>query len=132
MTLKHNRGDFLSISEIGDTGFDYFDTRVGNFGLYFVFDAVDDHFAGTAQTAFVGYPVPGRIYVGRYVVGVNAYDIAKCAVALKRELFFVVVYVKYRFRRVHYAPHDGYTDFYGVAQTVVDLLAVVVKRHDFK
>ena len=80
----------------------------------------------------VRHAVAGRIDVRRHVVGVDAHDVAQCAVALERKVFLVVINVKDGLRRVHHAPHDRDADLHGVAETVVDLLAGVVERHDLE
>ena len=51
---------------------------------------------------------------------------------MKREIFLVIIHVEHRLRGIHHPPHDRDPDLDGIAEAVVDLLAVVVERHDFQ
>ena len=76
--------------------------------------------------------VAGGVDIRSDIVGIEADDVAQRRVALEGEILLVVVHVENGLGRVGHAPHHGDSDLHGVTETVVDLLAGVVERHDLE
>ena len=132
LALEHDRRNLGRIGEIGDARFDDLKARVGDLGLDLVADARGNDLARPTQAPLVGVTVAGGVDAGGNVIGVDAHDVAQRRVALEGEILLVVVHVENGLGRVGHAPHHGDSDLHGVTETVVDLLAGVVERHDLE
>ena len=129
MTLEHDRRDLCRVCKVGDARLEYLDARVVHAVLYLVAYAGRHNVARAAQAAVVGNAVAGGVHIGSHVIRINAHDVAQSAVALERKIFLVVVNIEDGLGGVYDAPCHGNTYLNGVAEAVVDLLAVVVERH---
>ena len=132
LALEHDGRNLGRIGEVGDARFDDLKARVGDLGLNFIADACGHDLARAAKAALVGLTVARGVDVRGDIVGIDAHDIAQCCVALEGQVFLIVVHVKHGLGCVGHAPHHGDSDFHGVTETVVDLLAGVVERHDLE
>src|SRR5690606_15797278 len=126
LPLEHDGGNFRRVSQVGDAGFENFKSGFFHFGLEFLANAFGHDCAGTTEAVFVRLAVAGGVNSRGYIVRVYTNNIADGAVALQGKVFFVIIHVEHSLGGVDNAPHDGDTDFHGVAQNVIYLLFAVV------
>ncbi len=132
LALEHYRGDLRCIGKICNARFDNLDSCLLDTLLNLSPDSVRDNLTGTAQASLIRYAVPGGVHIWRHIIGIDAHDIAECTVTLQGQKFFVIVHVEHRLCRVHNLPCDRNANLNRVAKAVVNLLLVVVERHDFQ
>src|SRR5699024_6297935 len=132
LALKHYGSNLRSIGQIGDPGLNDLQPRLVYPALDLISDPGSHHLAGSTETTFVSHTVAGGVHIGSHIIWVDPHDVPQGAVALKRQILFIVIHVEHRFGSVHHPPHNGNADLHRVAQAVVDLLAIVVKGHDLQ
>lgn len=91
LALKHYRRYLGSVGKIGYPSLNDLDPRLAYLFLNFVTDSACNRFARPAKTSLVGNAVAGGVNVRGDVVRVYSYDVAERTVALKREVFLVVI-----------------------------------------
>ena len=109
---------------MGDSCFGDFDSGDFNSALNFVFKALGNFKAGTAERFFVA--------LFRFIVRIFSYDVAKSRITLGGKKFDVVINVENSLCRIGNVPDYNGSDDNGVAELVVYFLFIVGKGDFFK
>ena len=100
--------------------------------LNFALDSFGDYRGGTSETSVIRHTIAGSIDIRRHVIRIDSDDITQGRITHQGKILFVVIHIEYSFGCIDYPPGNRNADFNRITEHIIDLLTVVVQRHDLQ